>query len=718
MKYLKKVISTIILICVLLSAAIIQPMINVQAVVIPDSNAPIGTISKVTVTFFGDTTTSKGFTWYSTLASGNSDLQVVKKTASKPDFNKNTSFSGKYNISTNSPSELVHKAEATGLKADTDYFFRVGDAKLGIWSDVGTFKTAAKDGAFTFVDIADTQAKAEDEATLSSQTITKALETVRNASFLSLNGDIVDTGKNEEQWNWMFGHSKQSLLNTTIVPASGNHDSNTNAFIDHFNIDAAPNSPTTSGAYYSFNYSSAHFVVLNNNESSAEYADFTPAQIQWLKDDVTAAKAAGAKWIIVNMHKGPYTTSNHATDSDIMGENGVRTKVAPIMSELGIDLVLQGHDHIYARSKAINNGVASDSTTIKETYNGETIEYKVNPDGTIYLIPATAGPKTYYRNTKIDPSYYNLFDVADESHSAIYGPDLSDPSRPVRGQIQNFEGITIDGEKLSVISYEIDQNKDNGQPYIIDKFGIIKADANKAAAYKVIESLSKAAEGSTEKVDFNDDSSIAIGSIFETIKDKDVNIQFVGNDITWTFNGKKINGKIKDIDLKVDVADINDSKSANKEGIIDAAKGQKVKVISFGENGILPGEATVTVNLGAELAGKTDIFIYYYNPATKEAEKIAGPLNTDDKGNVTFTVTHNSDYIVSNGELNVAATKDSTATSIINTNATDTNNNVPKTGSTINIYPLLILGFISVIVAIVANVVPKRSKQQNNNKDK
>ncbi len=139
-----------------------------------------------------------------------------------------------------------------------------------------------------------------------------------------------------------------------------------------------------------------------------------------------------------------------------MGPNGVRTLVAPIMSELGIDLVLQGHDHIYARSKPIkSDGTAASADKITEIVNGQTTEYTVNPDGAIYLIPSTAGPKVYYKNTKISdpsnssyvPGYFDLFEVADEHHAAVYGPDPGDPSRPVRGQIQNFESITIDGSK-------------------------------------------------------------------------------------------------------------------------------------------------------------------------------------------------------------------------------------------------------------------------------
>ncbi|MFA6941482.1 MAG: metallophosphoesterase family protein [Clostridiaceae bacterium] len=448
-------------------------------VVIPDPNAPIGSVSKVTVTFYGDTTTSKGFTWYTTLASANSDLQIVEKTGSAPDFSKGKAFTGRYSISTNSASELVHKAEAAGLKPSTTYFFRVGDSKLGIWSNVGTFKTASQNGAFTFIDIADTQAKTEEEAILSGQTITKALQTVKNAAFIAHNGDIVDTGMNEKQWNWLIGHSQESFLNTTIAPAAGNHDEDKNSFIDHFNLKVPEGSSTLTGAYYSYDYSNAHFVFLNNNEDSPEYADFTPAQIEWLKADVKAAKAAGSKWIIVTMHKGPYTTSNHATDSDIMGSNGVRTKVAPLMAELGIDLVLQGHDHIYARTKPIKaDGTAAQTTKITETVNGTSFEYAVNPDGTTYLIPGTGGPKVYYKNKEINSSYYDLFEVADENHGSIYGADPSDPSRPVRSQIQNFESISIDGNKLSVISYEIDQNKNSGKPYIIDTFGFTKADTS------------------------------------------------------------------------------------------------------------------------------------------------------------------------------------------------------------------------------------------------
>lgn len=472
MKSVKKLMTKVIPTFLLLSTLVLQ--VPVFAADTPPSGSS-NMISKITATIYEDPTTSEGFTWYTSSVSTNSDLQVVEKNgSSKPNFNKAVQFSGKYYVSTNSPTEYVHKVEAKGLKPNKTYYYRVGDASLGIWSKVGTFQTAPKNGSFTFVDLTDTQANNEEEAILSSETMEKALVTVKDAKFLTHTGDFVETGNVEQQWNWLFGHSQENLLNTTLVPAAGNHEKQKNAFIDHFDIKPANTSDTSTGAYYSYNYSNAHFIVLNNNENSSEYADFTPDQIQWMKEDVKAAKAQGSKWIIVLMHKGPYTTSNHATDNDIMGANGVRTKVAPIMSELGIDLVLQGHDHIFARSKPIKNGEATQPDQITETRNGQSVQYSVNPDGTIYLIPNTAGAKVYYKNKKIDLGFFNLFEMAEEHHGAIYGPDPSDASRPLRGQVQNFVGITIDDSKLTAITYEIDQNKNNAQPYIIDRFGIYK----------------------------------------------------------------------------------------------------------------------------------------------------------------------------------------------------------------------------------------------------
>jgi acid phosphatase type 7 len=262
-------------------------------------------VSKVTITFTGDTETTKGFTWYTNQNSKKSDLQVVEKIGSTVDFSKAVKFRGYTNIPTNAKNEYMHKAEATGLKPGAKYMFRVGDEMLNLWSETGSFVTSSGKGKFTFIDLADTQAKDEEEAILSAKTLKTAFETIPEAEFMIHNGDIVDVGMNELQWDWVLNHSAPTLLNITIAPVAGNHEEEKDSFIEHFNIKEVPGSDTSTGAYYSYSYKNAHFIMLNTNEDSKEFNNFTQAQIDWMKKDAESAKKKGAKWIIVTMHKGP-----------------------------------------------------------------------------------------------------------------------------------------------------------------------------------------------------------------------------------------------------------------------------------------------------------------------------------------------------------------------------------------------------------------------------
>lgn len=516
--------------CLLLSAGVISSSViglnrtvyaaNTAVTPTVDQTAQVGNITKVMVTFLGDTATTKGFTWYTSRASIKSDLQIIEQTstAQTPDFtnaatvqniagscavpSNKTDASAPANTTT-SKLEYLHKAEATGLKPNTTYFYRVGDASLNLWSQ-GTFQTASASGDFSFIDLADPQAKDYGEGLLAASTFKKALDTVPDSKFIDLNGDIVDDGSVEYEWDWLFNNIGKKFLNTTIAPIAGNHDDKSlGGFSDHFDISPAPNSSTATGVYYSYDYSNAHFVMLNCNEcddpSLPSYKttnNLSQTQIDWLKSDVNSARARGQKWVIVTLHKGPYSTSNHATDIDLAGSDGARKTLAPVFSQLGVDLVLQGHDHIYARSKPIKADNTAVTENLKtESFNGHNISYDVNPGAPVYLIPGTAGPKVYYKNKSIissskangyDPNFYNLFDVADENHAAIYGAAAGDVTRPERSNIQNFESINVNGDKLSVISYEIDQNRNNANPYIVDMFGIDKSsEAAKTGALSV-----------------------------------------------------------------------------------------------------------------------------------------------------------------------------------------------------------------------------------------
>jgi Icc-related predicted phosphoesterase len=416
-------------------------------------------ISKITVTFYGDASTAKGFTWYTNQDSKSSAVQVVKKVGPSPDFSQAVTFTGTVADPHNSPDELVHKAAATGLVSDTAYYYRVGDAALNLWSDPGVFTTAPTSGPFTFIDLSDTQFAGQAGSKVASDTISTALAQSGNAGFIINNGDVVDN-KSEELWNLLLKNAQSSLMNMTIMPATGNHDAGNSTFIDHFNLDT-PSKKTSTGAYYSVNYSNAHFVVLNTNESSGSYDEFSDAQIDWLKADIGAAKNAGAKWIIVVMHIGPYSTAEHSADSNV---KDTREKIPSLFHKLGVDLVLQGHDHVYERSKPIADEGAVEESITTENWGGSPVNYIADPKGTIYLTPGTAGTKHYYQNAGLSQSYLNLFDIAD-------GPYKGDPD--LNNQ-ETFVSVTIDGNKLTTTAYQVSKTINSSKPYIIDQFGIKK----------------------------------------------------------------------------------------------------------------------------------------------------------------------------------------------------------------------------------------------------
>ena len=413
---------------------------------------------RITVTFNGDSETQKAFTWFTSIMA---EEPVVRISETK-------SFDEVIEVPATAK-ELYggaqYQALATNLAPDTTYYYQVGDKATGIFSGTGKFVTAKDEGAFSFINITDTQSYTDGDAQVSANTLQKALDTVPDAAFVLHGGDVVDDGSNESMWTSLLNYSAQGLMNTTIAPAAGNHEATGNAFINHFNLEL--NGNTTGGTYYSFDYSNAHFVVLNTNEDSTQ--NLTDEQLEWLREDVTNARQNGADWIILNMHKGPYTTATHLDDQDI---KNMRRVIVPLIDELDIDLVLQGHDHILARTKVLaydENGTECatpvETTKITEMKGGKRIEYAVSPEGTIYFLANTAGVKHYEQETSpsgIDmDEYLELFDRSEQGVQ----------NNTSEKNAQYFAGITIDGGKLEAMIYQI---KDQSVPYSWEGFGIDK----------------------------------------------------------------------------------------------------------------------------------------------------------------------------------------------------------------------------------------------------
>ena len=345
-----------------------------------------------------------------------------------------------------------HMVEITGLKAGEKYCFRVGDAEKGWWSDAGVIETADRSNQLTFFHMSDSQSQSERQYSRSwAKVLDTAYKMYPDADFIMHTGDHVDKGDNANQWQWLFNTGADRLMKTVLMPTAGNHEAKSEFAIDqNFILSNVPKQDTSSGVYYSFDYNNAHFMVLNTNNLSEEQG-LSKDQMEWLKQD---AAQSDAQWKIVALHKAPYSNGSHFDDDDVIQ---LRKELSTLMPELGIDVVLQGHDHVYLRTGVMNNNEVVQTKTKTVTYGGRNYTAKLDPTGSIYVISGCSGVKTYV--TKDPAETDKLFPRAEK---------LADANDPI------FSAFQIVGDTLYFDAYTVGADGTSR----IDSFAIEKKTAD------------------------------------------------------------------------------------------------------------------------------------------------------------------------------------------------------------------------------------------------
>lgn len=418
----------------------------------------------IAVTFGGDETTEKAFSWYTGKNVPNNELQIVKSSEANVMSDGQVDFINA--ITVKADSEVVkrsfptldlgliaitkdkevsrHKVLLEGLQSGTKYYYRVGNAENGVYSDVATFETAeVNDNSFTFLNFSDTQSMLESEYEGWEAVVDTAFNMYPDAKFVTHAGDMVDNGKNELQWQWFLNKPQEDLMNTTFIGASGNHEESGDfSQINHFNIQDIPEQDLTTGAYYKVDYGNVLVMVINTNNLDEGNA-LSEEQISWLKETVNASDA---KWKVIQTHKAPYSNGSHYADEDVVA---IREQLDPIVTELGIDFVLEGHDHTYARTGYLVNGETEEVVSEERVRDGITYETAINPEGTMYAITGTSGVKFY------KPQETGLpIEVS------------KDIEVPV------FAAITVDGDMLYYNAYTV--NTETREAELLDTFAIEK----------------------------------------------------------------------------------------------------------------------------------------------------------------------------------------------------------------------------------------------------
>ena len=155
-------------------------------------------------------------------------------------------------------------------------------------------------------------------------------------------GDMLERG-HDRYWEIFYEAVRDFAPHTPFLPAAGNHEytKGLNKHADPRWIEAFPRETLPFGVFsYCTDYPHARLVTIDTNHLPYGFLTL----IEWLKKVLT--ERTDHPFLIVMMHHGVHSMASgrvNLTERLILG---------PLFRKCGVHLVLQGHDHVYARMKA------------------------------------------------------------------------------------------------------------------------------------------------------------------------------------------------------------------------------------------------------------------------------------------------------------------------------------------------------------------------------
>lgn len=307
---------------------------------------------------------------------------------------------------TSKPGFYSYKATLTGLEENTTYVYAivVGDKM----SSPRTFRVNEMGDSFTFAFIADAQVGSSGESALWQDTLQKLNASFPQTSFIVSAGDQTSDASLESNFDYFTVPELATLpVSTTVGPP---HD-NSMRYAEHYNL---PNlssnygvSNTSSDYYFTYN----NLLVMHLNVENTSY----DSHKTFLEN--TIANNPDCLWRVVVLHYSFFTGGDHSLDSAVQN---FRNNLAGTFTDLGIDVVLSGHDHMYSRSNMMSGSTTLSGDTV--TNNSVT-----DPNGTLYLCntrPSGGSGYTVIQHdddayiayrTEVDRKAVTIFEVSEGS---------------------------------------------------------------------------------------------------------------------------------------------------------------------------------------------------------------------------------------------------------------------------------------------------------------
>ena len=399
---------------------------------------------RIALTWSNDPASTLSVTWRTDTTIAASLAQVAVATAAPSFFTRAETVEAETQVLDLSKIEdeyvvaHYHSATFTGLHADTLYAYRVGDGLH--WSEWFHARTAdSEPEPMSFLYFGDAQNGIRSHW---SRAIRAAYSEAPDALFAIHAGDLVGGAHNNIEWGqWhQAGGFIHSMLPSLPVPGNHEYDEFTeeegDLDIQHLSAHWRPGFTLPTNGAEGFKESTYFLdiqglrVIGLNSEPTTEDPRALAVQTAWLDSVLTSNPN---RWTIATFHH-PIFSSGEGRDNP-----NLRATWKPLFDEHRVDLVLQGHDHTYARGRAENLA--------------EGVNVRSPVGGTVY-VNSVSGAKMYNISPGRWENYYGSVEMERGAENS-----------------QLFQVLRIDGDTLRFKAFTV-----TGELY--DAFDLIKGDGD------------------------------------------------------------------------------------------------------------------------------------------------------------------------------------------------------------------------------------------------
>ncbi|MFJ3235328.1 purple acid phosphatase family protein [Streptomyces sp. NPDC086787] len=354
----------------------------------------------------------------------------------------------------------VHAA-LDGLRPGTTYYYGVGHegwdpASPAHRSAIASFRTApATPERFVFTAFGDqgvsTGADTNDHVLLR-----------QNPAFHLHAGDIcyadvngagkTSDGYDPRFWDLFLKQTETVAKSVPWMVTTGNHDMEAwyspNGYggqLARFSLPDNGFDPRRTPGVYAFAYGNVGFVALDANDVSheipANFGHTGGRQTRWLDSTLGRLRAdKDVDFVVVFFHHCAYSTSQHASDG------GLREQWLPLFARHQVDLVINGHNHVYERTDAIREGAAARPVPVGASTDP-------TRDGIVYVTAGGGGRDLYSFPSGVKDSYEGNIARHDEvktfhwTESKVPVPETADWSRV---RYTGFSFLSVEAETGTV----------------------------------------------------------------------------------------------------------------------------------------------------------------------------------------------------------------------------------------------------------------------------